>query len=77
MEVIYGCSLSVSVMVQQAATNVSEHAGMQRGEPGGRGAGNVIHEYGMTPDTQHLETLSDGRGRSSGFNLSQCKAILL
>lgn len=41
------------------------------------GGGNVIHEYGMTPSTQHLETLSDGRVGSAGFNLSQCKVILL
>lgn len=41
------------------------------------GAGNVILEYGMTPNTQHLETLSDGRVGSASFNLSQCKVILL
>lgn len=78
-EMIYGCSFSVSVMVQQAATNESEHAGTQRGEPVGGvgGAGNVILEYGMTPNTQHLETLSDGRVGSASFNLSQCKVILL
>lgn len=71
-EMIYGRSFSASVMVQQAAAKESEHAGTQRGEPGL--AGNMILEYGVTPNTQHFETARVGSG---GFNLSQGKVILL